>query len=202
MKHLSMDQLVQARMPGTEPGDAAVQSHLRECVECRLELERLHQRVARLKALPSLRPARDRWPAVQSRLQDERRITRFRRGTIGGLALAASLALTVVAGRSFRAPPAVNATEAAISTARAQSATLENAIREYEPESRVVDGHTARMADELEGRIAVLDRRLEATQLQPGPDHDAELLRLWRERVGLLDALVDVHVTRASYVGL
>jgi hypothetical protein len=31
---------------------------------------------------------------------------------------------------------------------------------------------------------------------------DAQLLRLWRERVGLLDALVDVHVTRASNVGL
>jgi hypothetical protein len=27
-------------------------------------------------------------------------------------------------------------------------------------------------------------------------------LRLWRERVGLLDALVDVHVTRASSAGL
>jgi len=27
-------------------------------------------------------------------------------------------------------------------------------------------------------------------------------LNLWRERVGLLDALVDVHITRASNVGL
>jgi hypothetical protein len=31
---------------------------------------------------------------------------------------------------------------------------------------------------------------------------DDQLLKLWRERVGLLDALVDVHVTRASNVGL
>ena len=31
---------------------------------------------------------------------------------------------------------------------------------------------------------------------------DAQLLQLWRERVGLLDALVDVHVTRASNAGL
>ena len=29
-----------------------------------------------------------------------------------------------------------------------------------------------------------------------------QVLKLWRERVGLLDALVDVHVTRASNVGL
>jgi hypothetical protein len=27
-------------------------------------------------------------------------------------------------------------------------------------------------------------------------------IQLWRERVGLLDALVDVHVTRASNAGL
>ncbi|MGH7657007.1 MAG: hypothetical protein ACREL6_02145 [Gemmatimonadales bacterium] len=202
MTHLTMDQLVQARTPGTEPGDLAAQAHLAECAACRLELERLHQRVARLKALPSLRPARDRWPAVRARLVHERRTSRFRRGALGGLALAASLALAVVAGRSFTSSPGTTATEAAISTARAQSATLENAIRRYEPESRVVDGHTARLADELEGRIAALDRRLEATQLQPGPDHDTQLLQLWRERVGLLDALVDVHVTRASVVGL
>ena len=31
---------------------------------------------------------------------------------------------------------------------------------------------------------------------------DEDLLKLWRERVGLLDALVDVHVTRASNAGL
>ena len=35
---------------------------------------------------------------------------------------------------------------------------------------------------------------------QQATDHD--LLKLWRERVGLLDALVDVHVTRASNAGL
>ena len=29
-----------------------------------------------------------------------------------------------------------------------------------------------------------------------------QVLELWRERVGLLNALVDVHVTRASNVGL
>jgi hypothetical protein len=39
----------------------------------------------------------------------------------------------------------------------------------------------------------------ELLERQPG---DNQLLKLWRERVGLLDALVDVHVTRASNVGL
>jgi hypothetical protein len=31
---------------------------------------------------------------------------------------------------------------------------------------------------------------------------EPQVLRLWRERVGLLDALMDVHVTRASNAGL
>jgi hypothetical protein len=59
------------------------------------------------------------------------------------------------------------------------------------------------MAQELEDRIARVDRELEATELLPGEQApDDQLLKLWRERVGLLDALVDVHVTRASNAGL
>jgi hypothetical protein len=47
-----------------------------------------------------------------------------------------------------------------------------------------------------------VDRELEMTELLERQAREAELLRLWRERVGLLDALVDVRVTRASNVGL
>jgi hypothetical protein len=58
------------------------------------------------------------------------------------------------------------------------------------------------MAQELEDRIAVVDRELEVAELSEQQARDQELLKLWRERVGLLDALVDVHVTRASNAGL
>jgi hypothetical protein len=47
-----------------------------------------------------------------------------------------------------------------------------------------------------------VDRELEMAELQEQQTRDQQLLKLWRERVGLLDALVDVHVTRASNVGL
>jgi hypothetical protein len=66
----------------------------------------------------------------------------------------------------------------------------------------VVDGQTAGIAQELEDRIARVDRELEMAELMEQQARDLELLRLWRERNGLLDALVDVHVTRASNVGL
>jgi hypothetical protein len=83
-----------------------------------------------------------------------------------------------------------------------RSQALESALSAYKPEARVLDGRTARMAEELEDRIARVDRALEATELLPQQADDQELLRLWQERVGLLDALVDVHVTRASNAGL
>ena len=45
-------------------------------------------------------------------------------------------------------------------------------------------------------------RALEAAQMNGATNVDADLLPLWRERVGLMDALVDVHLTRAQNVGL
>ena len=82
MTHLSMEALLSLNEAGREPGDAAAQEHLGVCPACRAEHERLHQRVARLKALPALRPTRDRWPQVAARIRAERR-SRWRR--VGGL---------------------------------------------------------------------------------------------------------------------
>jgi hypothetical protein len=202
MTHLSMDQLVALREPGVEPGDRAAREHLDGCPVCRDELERLHQRVARLKALPALRPARDRWPAVQAQLAADRRVfrlQRIRRVTFAGLAAAASVALAVSVGGVDGPEPAVASTE--ISQAMERSRALEEAIEFYNPGARVLDGRTARVAQEIEDRIAALDHELELLDASPSSG-EIRQLELWRERVGLLDALVDVHVTRASNVGL
>lgn len=199
MTHLSMEALVRLREAGQEPGDAAARQHLEVCPACRAELERLHQRVARLKALPALRPTRDRWPEVAVRVRAERRSRRQRVGGLIGLAAAASIALGVIAGR---AGGELAAGEQEIHQAMARSQALESALSQYHPENRVLDGRTAGIAQELENRIARVDRELEMAELLERQSRDAQLLRLWRERVGLLDALVDVHVTRASNVGL
>ena len=66
----------------------------------------------------------------------------------------------------------------------------------------MLDDHTARIAQELEDRIAAVDRQLEITDLMDANRRQTQELNLWRERVGLLDALVDVHLTRASNAGL
>jgi hypothetical protein len=200
MNHLTMEQLVSLRRPGTEPGTAEARRHVETCESCRDELDRLHQRVARMKALPNLQPPRDAWPVIRRRLADDRHRRRTRWMGIAGTAMAASILLAVVVSELAR-PDTLSAT-AAIDTAKAQSRALEGTILRYNPEARVTDGRTARIAAELEDRIADLDRQLEVTQLREGGARDQQLLQLWRERVNLLDALVDVHVTKASNVGL
>jgi hypothetical protein len=199
MTHLSMEALQSLREAGQEPGDAVARQHLDGCSACRAEQDRLDQRVARLKALPALRPTRDRWPEVAARVQAERRVRRLRVGGLIGLAAAASIALGVVVGR---ARGELAAGEQEIHQAIARSQALESALSQYHPDDRVLDGRTAGIAQELENRIARVDRELEVAELLERQSRDAQLLRLWRERVGLLDALVDVHVTRASNVGL
>ncbi len=198
MTHLTMEALLSLREAGAEPGDATARAHLESCPGCRMELDRLHQRVARLKALPALRPTRDRWPQTVARIRAERRRRRLRTSGLIGLAAAASIALGVVVGRGGGVPIG----EQEIHQAMARSQALESALSEYHPEDRVLDGRTAGIAQELEDRIARVDRELEVAELLERQTRDQQLLKLWRERVGLLDALVDVHVTRASNVGL
>lgn len=199
MRHLTPEQLVEMREPGLEPGLASAREHLAGCAECQAEAFQLDQRSARLRALPSLRPARDHWPEVRQRLAADRRRRRIMWLATAGLAAAASVVMAV----SSRSHAHVTTARAvAISSAMERSNQLEELLQEYQPDRRVVDGATARVAGDLEDRIAVLDRQLELAQLFPENTRDTALLRLWRQRVGLLDALVDVHLTRASNVGM
>jgi hypothetical protein len=87
---------------------------------------------------------------------------------------------------------------------RARSQALEETLRRYDPDRRAIDGRTAAIAARIEDQLSALDRQIELLNLmdRADPMRDTRQLRLWRERVGLLDALVDVHVTRASYAGL
>jgi hypothetical protein len=200
MNHLSQAELLALREPGREPGDADARAHLDGCPDCQREYESLHQRVARLRALPALRPSRNQWHAVEKRLAEQRRHRNRRRAAIGGLALAASVVLAVVAHDLVR-PKTVDASQA-IAEQMDRSQALERTLERYHGDSRVLDGLTAGVADRIESRIGAIDRQLETAQLLDQARQQEELLRLWRERNGLLDALVDVHLTRASNVGL
>ncbi len=196
--HLTTEQLLACREPGLEPGVVAARTHLEACAGCQAELQRLDQVKARLKALPTLRPARDNWALIQQRLRTERRARWRTRLAAGSMAFAAGVALMLMVRTELR-EDAGQAT--AIHEAMQRSSQLEQVIQQYNPDTRVVDGQSQLVAGQLEDRIAVLDRELERAQLLEAREREDALLRLWRQRVGLLDALVDVHLTRAQAVG-
>jgi hypothetical protein len=198
-----MDQLLALRSPGLEPGEGAARQHVDSCATCAAELARLDQRVARLKALPALRPAQDRWPAVQREFVRVRRTRIIRWLTAGAGIAAAAAALFVVAARrdAEREDRQLVVMSAGLSldAVQARSQALEAALRAYDPEARMLDGRTGIVAQRLEDRIASVDQELSGLD---AARQQARAVKLWNERVGLLGALVDVHVTRASNVGL
>lgn len=204
MMHCTLDQLIELRDGGSEPGLAEARTHLAQCEACTAELDRLHQRVARLRALPTLRPARSQWSAIANRRRHEQLGRRIRQGGWATLAAAASVSGALVVGPMLRAEPSDGGvTAAAIAEAQQQSAQLEQAIDALDPAARPIDGQTARVAQALEDRIAELDQRIQVVELAPARNAaDSERLGLWEQRVGLMDALVDVHLTSASDVGL
>ena len=193
MMHCTMEDLGALR---AGEGSVWARRHITTCVECQAELEKLYQRVAQLKALPSLRPPRDRWPAVQAILRAERSRRRRTWGAwTGSLALAATLAAILLLR------PSSQSLHAELSEAKQQSATLEDSLHQYDIEGSVLSGQAAALFAELEDRISVLDGTL-AQRVEGAHEGDAELVRLWQERVGLMRELVQARATRARYVGL
>ena len=202
MTHLSVTQLLALREPASSPGTDGPRRHLEGCEVCQQELLRLHQRTARLKALPLLSPSRDRWPEIRSRLMARQRRRRMVWGGVGGVALAASVALALVFGRPSAVVDDGSVTRRDIATAMAQSRLLEEALGRYQPDRRVTDGRTATVVAGLEDRIAAVDRQLQLAEMMRREAGSPQLLSLWRQRVGLMDALVNVHLTRATNAGL
>jgi hypothetical protein len=209
MSHLTMEQLLELRAPGLEPGQEMVRTHLDECPACRAEADRLAQRIARLRALPTPRPSRDRFQEVRARYVAEGRGRRLRALALGAVTLAAAVALAVVmqdgrtAGRQDGRPTGLAAADE-LQGVMTRSQELEAALRAYNPDGRMLDGRTAGIALRIEDGLGAVDRQLEMLNMMQlgAQDLRREQLRLWRERVGLLDALVDVHLTRASYAGM
>lgn len=201
MTHLTVEQLLALREPGLEPGVQALREHLDSCESCSAELDRLDQRIARLRALPVLKPTRSRLGEIQAetyRLRFRRRLKLVGGGT---LALAATITAAVVlvpAVRGGSAPELAEQRE--LDSIIARSRSLESFIQNLDPDGRVTDGRAAMAAASLEDRVARIDQQLQVIHLRENQTRAQEALRLWRTRIGLLDALVDVHTTGASFV--
>jgi hypothetical protein len=201
MTHLTMEQLLALREPGLEPGVQGWRDHAAVCELCRAELDRMDQRVARLRALPILLPARNRFSEIQAQAHKSRLRRRLLMLSLGGLAFAATIALAVVLSTRPASPSSTRlAEQTELDSIIARSRQLESVIEDYNTDRRVTDGRTAVVAASLEDQVARVDRQLQLVGLMNQSARPQEALRLWRERVGLLDALMDVHTTGAKYV--
>lgn len=191
--HCTMDELLAIR---DGEGSQAASRHLDECDECSHELDLLHQRVAALKTMPTLNAPRDRWSVVRDEVLAGR--AKKRRQFVGwlGAAAAASVMLTLGVGQLV-VPAAREPDPLAELVNEAQS--LEQALRVFRPESRVMSGRVATAVAALEDRLFALEVRFGRAQQRRASRE--QVIRLWEERVGLMGALVEVRRAPVTYVG-
>ena len=156
----------------------------------------LNEWSARLAALPGFEPPADGWATVIA----ARRRREARESRRWPAALAATV-LAAVAGLAWQlqstqrvlvsAEPVPRGSAAyAYDAVRAQNAKLEALLASL-PEARVMRGSTAFTVSQLEDRLAFVDDRLSRITLEPNAPEHAE--RLWRERVELMNSLVQVR---------
>ena len=191
--HCTMDELLAIR---DGQGSQGALRHLDECDECCNELELLHQRVAALKALPSLRPPRDRWSVVRDEVLARRARARRRFG--GWLTAAAAAAVALAIGLGGLVTPAVQEPDP-LAELVSEAQLLERALRTMRPETRVLTGRIAGAVAALEDRLELLDVRFERARVQRMSRE--RVIVLWQERVGLMDLLVNVHARPVILIG-
>lgn len=145
---------------------------------------------ARLRALPAFAPPPGGWPDLQRRLQARRR--RFAMAG-GGFALAASLLVAVgLVGLRPDAPPAAAIPVASQEVAQLilRSQNLERQLSSARPQVAVWSSGRDARASMIEQRVRMIDAQLNVAD----PESAA---RLWRDRVKLMNALVELHQPEA-----
>jgi hypothetical protein len=154
---------------------------------------------ARLAALGGFQPPAAGWQAVlAARKSRETRASLAPPVAVGAAVLAVVAALGFwlqsaqreLSRASLRIEPAV----VLAAEMRAENERLERLLAAL-PESRAMRGSTAFTVAELEDRLALLDDRLSRVTLEPNaPEHAEEL---WRERVKVMNSLVQVRYAEA-----
>jgi hypothetical protein len=193
--HLTLDQLLAWDEQKSDPAESG---HVAGCDLCRDELARLAAVRAQLRHLAVEPPAHDAWPTIAEAASTQRRLRRWVSAGWAAAVMAAMMTLVVgVRGGMEAWQEAALARQTRELVTRSQR--LEHALRSLQ-EGRVVGGRRVGTIVELEDRIASIDARLARAGSVREPSREA--VELWRERVDLLDSLVSVQSTRATYVGL
>lgn len=185
-------------LTGIAAGARPEDGHVGTCPDCRAELGRIRRVRSALQALPPHEAPEGAWEAARSRVKGRAAPAVLAPAHV---AMAASLVTMLAAALLFARPmeEAADAT-AAIPMAQplaglvAENSRLE-AVLAGLPATRATRAGTAYTVATLEDRLALVDERLTMVSLEPYAPEVAE--DLWRERVTLMNSLVQVHYANA-----
>jgi hypothetical protein len=197
-----------------EPVDQQAAAHAEGCALCAQRLAHLQSIRQRLRTLPDVvASGRDGWLEVERRIVERAQAPR-RRLRIGLAAAAASVAsLAVLAGlrlqdgarqnpEAFARLGAEVAADPQLKIAELQRQSLElEAILAALPERPAVErAATALPIETLEAQVQWVDHRLSEFEADATVDTEAE--QLWRDRIGIMNSLVQLRYVEAQRLAL
>jgi hypothetical protein len=208
--HARIDDLLSLR--DGEPIDAAVRLHVESCTECAEARSALDTMRRRLTALPPVAAPAGGWDRLRARIGAPQDAATPRRSS-GPIAIAASCAmLGVVAGVLLREDPGTarltserhEAVEPAarptIAQLRDRSRVLEEVLAALPERPAVERAGTAFPIDALQAQVQWVDHQLSVSgAAHAGPEVTE---RLWRERVELMNTLVQLRYVEAQRIAL
>jgi hypothetical protein len=205
--HARIDELLSLR--DGAPVDARVQAHVASCADCAAELARTVALRERLQALPRAPEGGvDAWPALQARLAEPpRRGSRSNR--VAPLAAAASVAalglfaalrwVDVPAPGTGASQPLVAPEPESLAGLRERSQALEALLASMPERPAVERAATSVPIESLQAQVQWLDHQL---SLAGADGRSAESEQLWRDRVEVMNSLVQLRYVEAQHVAL
>ena len=203
-----------------EPVDASVHSQVLTDPESSEELERLRAAQKALQELPELQPPSGVWTKILAEVQrDNRREPKLLRHWSLGSAIAAGVAvlafmlistdpempmkiesgLVAVAPEGGGVLDAVLAEDLGYALLAAESAQLERELNSIEYQPSLTNADIATIAVVLEDQIGYVDAQLTYASANRLDSRQTEIL--WRERVDLMNTLVDVRYAQFQQAG-
>lgn len=206
-----------------EPVDADLHVRVTGHAESQAELQRLREVQRALQDLPVLQPPGRTWAKISAEVERERNgVARtkalwrwpLRSAVAAGVAVAALMLLArdpETVSESTLGPTttvAVDATDSGLdrrlaepsyASLAAESARLEQALGRIGYRPRLVNADTASTIAIIEDRIGFVDAQLTYATAQRLSDRQTEAL--WRQRVDLMSALVNLRYAQAQGAG-
>lgn len=208
--HASVDQLLS--LADEAASDAIVVAHVADCAVCRQRLAAIESTRRGLRELAALDPGRDLWFAVQHRLERHagRRRLAARLGPVAAVASLGTLAILFGwrfadhgrdLGASAPAARVAAGDSVELRLLREQSLSLEQALAGLPARPAVGRATTSLVIDDLEAQVQWIDHRLGLATAAP-PPHDGDAAGLWRERVEVMDTLVQLRLVESQRTAL